>query len=551
MACPAWVPWPSLQSTLVVAVACGSGFCMALTAHGELMAWGEAPDGALGLGGSAASEPTLVPGLARCRVAAVACGESHTVAACFDEEDQPGAVYSWGLAKDGRLGYLDEVNQREPRVIPWLTAELGDSLAARREGAPGTPTLRASPPPRRSSLRLPQRITQLSCGLRHSVLICQGAVICFGADDYGQLGRSAKQRGSQRLRLPAFANCPVLEDSCGSDAVARRLCCGPLHCACVCSQGRVHLWGLDLRDRQVGQGPWVLDSFGPERPVVALCCGPHFLVCSAEVALPRPAETELPQEELLLEYCEESLTPGFAGSCWRPSHLPPKPEEESEHHKNLVRDFERSVQRRLQQEQREEQQRREREERRERRLQEHTEIWTQLLPSFVPGEPSARMARLWRQGLPPKVREVVWPMAIGNVLRITPELFEIHKQRALDARLAQEASASNVLITLNDAPPSRGKEQSTSCIPFDLPRTFPTLAFFCEGGPLHEDCARILEAYTFFRPDIGYVQGMSYLAAMLLLYLPPYQAFVGLCNLLNTPSVLGLYRLDERAVACR
>ncbi|CAJ1358168.1 unnamed protein product [Effrenium voratum] len=161
------------------------------------------------------------------------------------------------------------------------------------------------------------------------------------------------------------------------------------------------------------------------------------------------------------------------------------------------------------------------------------------------------MARLWRQGLPPKVREVVWPMAIGNVLRITPELFEIHKQRALDARLAQEASASNVLITLNDAPPSRGKEQSTSCIPFDLPRTFPTLAFFCEGGPLHEDCARILEAYTFFRPDIGYVQGMSYLAAMLLLYLPPYQAFVGLCNLLNTPSVLGLYRLDERAVACR
>ncbi|CAJ1437639.1 unnamed protein product, partial [Effrenium voratum] len=125
MACPAWVPWPSLQSTLVVAVACGSGFCMALTAHGELMAWGEAPDGALGLGGSAASEPTLVPGLARCRVAAVACGESHTVAACFDEEDQPGAVYSWGLAKDGRLGYLDEVNQREPRVIPWLTAELG------------------------------------------------------------------------------------------------------------------------------------------------------------------------------------------------------------------------------------------------------------------------------------------------------------------------------------------------------------------------------------------------------------------------------------------
>ncbi|CAE8617892.1 unnamed protein product, partial [Polarella glacialis] len=43
----------------------------------------------------------------------------------------------------------------------------------------------------------------------------------------------------------------------------------------------------------------------------------------------------------------------------------------------------------------------------------------------------------------------------------------------------------------------------------------------------------------------------SFLAAMLLLYLPAYPAFVGLCNLLNTPSVLGLYTLEPQAVACR
>lgn len=220
----------------------------------------------------------------------------------------------------------------------------------------------------------------------------------------------------------------------------------------------------------------------------------------------------------------------------------------------MVRELERSVQRRLEREQREDEQRRLREAQRERRLQEHTEIWLrQLLPAFVPGSrPTGRMERLWRQGLPPRVREVLWPLAIGNVLRITPELFEIHKQQALDARRSSEAAAAaNVLVTLSDPPKSHGKERSTECIPFDLPRTFPTLAFFCEGGPLHEDCARLLEAYTFFRPDIGYVQGMSYLAAVLLLYLPPYPAFVGLCNLLNSPSVLGLYRLVPRAVECR
>jgi len=30
---------------------------------------------------------------------------------------------------------------------------------------------------------------------------------------------------------------------------------------------------------------------------------------------------------------------------------------------------------------------------------------------------------------------------------------------------------------------------------------------------------RILEAFTMYRPDIGYVQGMSYVAAVLLLFM--------------------------------
>lgn len=192
---------------------------------------------------------------------------------------------------------------------------------------------------------------------------------------------------------------------------------------------------------------------------------------------------------------------------------------------------------------------------REKRLKEHTEIWLQqILPHYTPGSrPTRRMERLWRQGLPPKVREVLWPMAIGNVLRITPELFEIHKQQALDARRAEAGrQEGHVDASMGVAESSRiGRERSTECIPVDLLRTFPNLAFFKQGEPMHEDCARILEAYCFFRPDVGYVQGMSYLAAVLLLYLAPYPAFVGLCNLISSPSVLGLYRLEPKAVECR
>ena len=52
MACPHW-ECVRLQPTLVVAVACGDGFAMAVTAAGELLAWGDSPCGALGIEGPA------------------------------------------------------------------------------------------------------------------------------------------------------------------------------------------------------------------------------------------------------------------------------------------------------------------------------------------------------------------------------------------------------------------------------------------------------------------------------------------------------------------
>jgi hypothetical protein len=130
----------------------------------------------------------------------------------------------------------------------------------------------------------------------------------------------------------------------------------------------------------------------------------------------------------------------------------------------------------------------------------------------------------------------------------------------------------------------------------DIPRTFVELGMFAKGGPLEEPLRDILEAYgplararrccacnaqterwvcmrvmarrrvvgvallvsclwavcplssctpiasspgftfgryVFFRPDVGYVQGMSHLAAMLLLNLDVFPAFVAFANLLQ------------------
>ncbi|KEP63137.1 UNVERIFIED_CONTAM: TBC domain-containing protein [Hammondia hammondi] len=55
-------------------------------------------------------------------------------------------------------------------------------------------------------------------------------------------------------------------------------------------------------------------------------------------------------------------------------------------------------------------------------------------------------------------------------------------------------------------------------------------------------------AYAVFRPDVGYVQGMAYLAGAFLLYMDEYSAFVCLSNLLLRKSLHAFYTFDMAVV---
>ncbi len=94
----------------------------------------------------------------------------------------------------------------------------------------------------------------------------------------------------------------------------------------------------------------------------------------------------------------------------------------------------------------------------------------------------------------------------------------------------------------------KGRSNTIVDIALDLPRTFPALSFFQQGGPSHHLLRNVLEAYTLYRPDVGYVQGMSYIAALLLLYMDAEDAFVALCNLLNRSLHYCFYRMDIKRV---
>lgn len=58
--------------------------------------------------------------------------------------------------------------------------------------------------------------------------------------------------------------------------------------------------------------------------------------------------------------------------------------------------------------------------------------------------------------------------------------------------------------------------------------------------PFRLQLRQLLHAYVVYRPDLGYVQGMSYVAGMLVLYTPDtFCAFQCLTNLMVTPPFLG------------
>jgi hypothetical protein len=104
-----------------------------------------------------------------------------------------------------------------------------------------------------------------------------------------------------------------------------------------------------------------------------------------------------------------------------------------------------------------------------------------------------------------------------------------HPEEILDPRLAK---AFNAL----------------SLIEWDLPRTFPTLAFFHDGGAMHTGLERVLLCFALYRPDIGYVQGMSFVVATLLLYMDEFEAFKCLANLLSRRLYRDFYGLKKKAI---
>ncbi|KAF7651566.1 hypothetical protein LDENG_00109020 [Lucifuga dentata] len=227
----------------------------------------------------------------------------------------------------------------------------------------------------------------------------------------------------------------------------------------------------------------------------------------------------------------------------RPANLPAKPAEEAQKHRQQ---YEEMVAQAKKRELKEAQKRKKQLEDRcklEESIGTAAQTWNQdILPNWSTVCTSRRVRDLWWQGIPPSVRGKVWSLAVGNELNITHELYNICLSRAKEKWRTTPAPGSE---PENEEVGSSDRESSLELIKLDISRTFPQLCIFQQGGPYYDVLHSILGAYTCYRPDVGYVQGMSFIAAVLILNMDTADAFIAFANLLNKPCQMAFFRVDH------
>jgi hypothetical protein len=277
----------------------------------------------------------------------------------------------------------------------------------------------------------------------------------------------------------------------------------------------------------------------------------------------------------------------------RPAHLPDKPAEEQAKHRALYEAMLREAKRKEQKDARLAKKQAARKHKEEEKLVEVIRVWQdEVLPNFEAARNTKKVREMWFQGIPPNLRGRVWQAAIGNELNIGEELYQICLNRWTDLndrleaeeRAAAERSASDPLLiklralqddsdetadklnakakqeaddhaglSPNGVPLHLGYELQESeesireQMRLDVSRTLPAVGLFQQRAPLHQTLLQVLGAYVFsYRPDVGYVQGMSFLAGQLLLHMDAPAAFTCFANLLNRNHVLlAFVRLDQ------
>lgn len=183
-----------LDNVQVRAVSASGVVSAAIGSDGSLWVWGRSKRGQLGLGKDIveAAVPSRVEALASYDVIKVSFGWGHGMALTKD-----GKLFGWGYSENGRLGEMGQ-STRAPSSEEYI-GKMGDKYSSSmlevvekmvQEKIRSEDSMPIIWEPSLVHEVSHLEVSDVSCGLDHSLILCSGGILLSGGDNtYGQLGR--------------------------------------------------------------------------------------------------------------------------------------------------------------------------------------------------------------------------------------------------------------------------------------------------------------------------------------------------------------------------
>ncbi|NP_001360743.1 Rab GTPase-activating protein tbc-11 [Caenorhabditis elegans] len=151
--------------------------------------------------------------------------------------------------------------------------------------------------------------------------------------------------------------------------------------------------------------------------------------------------------------------------------------------------------------------------------EEHLEMWDQLIENWdQQSDRPQKISELVLDGIPDKLRGRVWQL-LSNAID-QPDLVEKYH-----IFLSQPCPSEQVIMR-------------------DIHRTFPAHDYFKESqGKGQQSLYKISKVYSLYDEEVSYCQGLSFLAASLLLHMPEEQAFCTLVKIMFNYGLRDLFKL--------